>query len=269
MIANAAVFVVNMLLAGRLSAPVGDGGFWLAFSWSGMWDGFGLGLVRLVTYQFTHAYADPMHFLMNMLVLYFFGTMAETRLGYRGTIKLYLAGGVAGALLHLGLAALQGHANVQLVGASGACYGFLVYAASMAPRSMVIFIVFPIQLWILAAGLVFLGLYATFIELVDGYVGGVAHGAHLGGAALGFVAFRRSWFIDWADHAGRERPGLLRGLVQGVQQKRDAQRQQKAREDQLQMDEILAKVKQSGLASLSPAERRFLERMSKQAQKGD
>lgn len=270
MIVNAAVFVLNIVLAGRLSSGDGaGGGHWLAFSWAGLWEGYGLGLVRTITYQFTHAFRDPMHLLLNMLVLYFFGTMAERRLGYRGTVKLYLIGGLVGALLHLVLAAIQGAADVPLVGASGACYSFLVYAACMAPRAMVIFIVFPLQLWILATGLVFLGLYSTMVEFVDGYVGGVAHGAHLGGAALGFAAFKLNWFVDWADHAGKERPNFLRGIVQSVQQKRAEQRHQKAQEQQLQMDEILDKVKQNGLASLSSAERRFLEQMSKQAKKRD
>ncbi|MFK7742860.1 MAG: rhomboid family intramembrane serine protease [Planctomycetota bacterium] len=272
LIVNGIVFVLNMLLLGRLSAPSGEdgsGGYWLALSWSSLWDGFGLGLLRFLSYQFTHAFGDPMHLLLNMLVLYFFGTMAETRLGYRGVVKLYLIGGVIGALVHLGLSAIQGHADVNLVGASGSCYAFLVYAACMAPRSMVIFIIFPIQLWILAAGLVFLGLYATFTELAGGYTGGVAHGAHLGGAALGFVAHRANWFVDWAGHAGHERPSWIRGVVQGLQDKRDALRAQQAEKEQLQMDEILAKVKQEGLASLRPEERRFLEAMSKKSKRDE
>ncbi len=39
------------------------------------------------------------------------------------------------------------------------------------------------------------------------------------------------------------------------------------RAQQLQMDQILAKVKAEGLASLTPAERKFLEQASKHAQK--
>lgn len=268
MLVNAAVFGANILLVGRLSAPTPDGGgFWFAFSWSGLWDGYGLGLLRIVTYQFTHSFEDLMHVLMNMLVLYFFGTMAETRLGYRGTIKLYLCGGTAGALLHLAVAAVQGHADVPLVGASGACYAFLIYAACMAPRSLVILLLFPVQLWIVAVGFVLIGLYATYVELVRGYVGGVAHGAHLGGAALGYAAYRLQWFVDWGDHAGISRPGWIAGLVQRLRARSAARRQHHAAEQQLQLDEILAKVKRDGLAALSPDERRFLERMSREAQK--
>lgn len=267
LIANGVVFLLNALGGGWLSRP--DKGAWLAFSWSGMWDGFGLGLVRILTYQFTHSFHSIFHLLMNMMVLYFFGTMAEGRLGYRGTIKLYLVGGACGALLHLAVAALQGHADVALVGASGACYAFLVYAACVSPRSMVIFIVFPLQLWILAAGLVFIGLYSTFVELVDGFPGGVSHGAHLGGAALGFAAHRFSWFIDWAGHAGAQRPNWFAELAQRLRQRRAEGRQRQSQQEQQQLDDVLDKVKKDGLQSLSPAERRFLERMSKQAKKGD
>lgn len=267
LILNGIVFLLNALGGGWLSRP--EKGAWLAFSWSGLWEGYGLGLVRIVTYQFTHSFRDIFHVLMNMLVLYFFGTMAERRLGYRGTVKLYLIGGAVGALLHVVIAALQGYADVALVGASGACYGFLVYAACMSPRSMVIFIVFPIQLWILAAGLVVIGLYSTFVEFVDGFPGGVSHGAHLGGAALGFLAHKYSWFVDWADHAGTPRQSWFREIGQRFRQRRAESRERHSQQEQLQLDEILDKVKRDGLQSLSPAERRFLERMSKQAKKGD
>jgi len=264
MIVNAAVFVLNILLLGRLSEPASAdaSGFWFAFSWQQALEGWGLGVLRLVTYQFTHSFHDAWHFIWNMLVLYFMGTIAEPRLGYRGTWKLYLVGGAAGALLHLAIAALQGYEHIPLVGASGACYAFLVYAAMRWPM-VLCFRVIP--LWILALILVFVATYQTFIGFATGFRGGVAHSAHLGGAVLGYVAFKKDWFIDWQDHAEVARPSFLKGLWLGLQQKRAEARSRQARQQQLQLDEILDKVKQHGLASLSPEERRFLERMSKQA----
>lgn len=261
LVVNVAVFVANMVLVGRLSdSAAGQGGFWFAFSWSGLFDGCGLGLLRAISYQFTHSFRDPMHLLMNGLVLWFFGPLAEARLGHRGTLKLYLAGGVAGALLHLGIASLQGAANVPLVGASGACYGFLLYAACVAPRSNVILVVFPVPLWGLAALLVGVGLYSTFVEFATGFPGGVSHGAHLGGALLGFLAHRAGWFVDHAPRGGEV--GLLASLQQRwLQRKREAAAKATA-DRELQLDAILAKVKASGLSSLTTAERRFLERQS-------
>ena len=69
---NGIVFLLNMLVGGRLSAP--DKGALLAVSWDRMWEGYGLGTLRLLTHQFTHSWANPSHLLMNMLVLYFFGS---------------------------------------------------------------------------------------------------------------------------------------------------------------------------------------------------
>lgn len=258
---NFAVFVVNAVLAGRLS----ERGGWFAMSWDGLWDGFGLGLLRLLSYQFTHSFTDPLHLLWNMLMLYFFGTMAEGALGQRGTWRLYLVGGLVAALVHLAVAVPQGHGDVPLVGASGACFALLVYAACMAPRSLVIVLFLPVQLGILAAAMVFLGAYATYVELVTGYAGGVAHSAHLGGAALGFLAHRRGWFRDYRPVAWPS--GWWSSLRQGWSRRRAARQQAQRAQEQLQLDDILAKVKAEGLGALTKAERRVLERASERARR--
>jgi membrane associated rhomboid family serine protease len=265
-IANVAVFVLNIVLVGRLSNPgTGAGGFWFAFSWSGLFDGYGLGLLRVVTYQFTHSFHDPLHLLMNLLVLWFFGPMAEARLGRMGTFRLYLWGGFAGAVGHLAIASLQGQPSVPLVGASGACYAFLIYAACIAPNATVLLVFLPVPLWGLAALLLGLGVYHTFVEFATGYSGGVSHGAHLGGAALGFVAHRQGWFLDYADLAGRDRPGLLATWVGRWRARAAANRDRQRAGQQQQLDAILAKVKANGLSSLLPAERRFLDEISQRS----
>jgi membrane associated rhomboid family serine protease len=256
MLANLVVFVANMLAVGSL----GTRG-WLALTWSGLWEGYGLGLVRLVTYQFTHSWADPMHLLWNMLTLYFFGTWVEDRIGYRGVFRLYVSGGVAGALLFLLVAWPQGQADVPLVGASGSCYAFLLYAAAMAPHATVFLLFIPVTLWVLAALLVGIGLYSTYVEFATGQSGGVAHGAHLGGAALGFLAQRMGWFQDWVPYERQE--GIVRSLRARWTRMVEERRAADAARDQQRLDELLAKVHEKGLGSLTAAERRFLESASK------
>lgn len=257
-VANVAVFVLNMLLLGRLSDPAG--GAWFAFSWPGLFDGYGLGFVRLLTYQFTHAFAEPMHVLMNMIALWLFGPMAEERLGRTGTVRLYVWAGLAGAIGHLLVATVQGATAVPLVGASGACYGLLVYAACVAPQQRIVFVIVMMPLWGLATLLCGLGAYSLFVELATGYPNGVSHSAHLGGAALGLAAFRAGWFRDWRDDA---RGGGWLHRLTGAWRRRGAERAARvaaAREHQL--DTILAKVKAEGLGALRADERRFLERVS-------
>jgi membrane associated rhomboid family serine protease len=250
---NVAVFVANALTGGS----VGD---WLAVSWPAMWEGYGLGLLRTISYAFTHSFVDPMHLILNMLCLYFFGTMAEVRIGYWGTYKLYFASAFVALLLHLGMCALAGGLSRPLVGASGACYAFLVYAACMAPRSWVIVIVFPVQLWLLAAVLVFIGIYATYVDVVSGSPGSVAHSAHVGGALFGFVAYRRHWFLDWTPHAYQRSPWTA--WRQRFSRWRAARQARRIADDQMELDRILEKVKASGMTSLTAAERSFLDRFS-------
>jgi membrane associated rhomboid family serine protease len=271
MAVNAAVFAANMLLLGRLSdSGSGDGGHWFAFAWTTLLDGYGLGSLRVVSYQFTHSFRDPMHLLMNLLVLWFFGPMAEQRLGRAGTLRLYLWGGFAGALGHLAIASVQGMTHVPLVGASGACYAFLLYAACLAPHSTVLLVFVPVPLWGLAALLLGLGVYHTFVDLSTGFAGGVSHGAHLGGALLGFVACRRQWFVDWLDGAGRSRgPGPIARCFERLRERRRARRVKAAAASEQQLDTILAKVKAEGLSALRPDERRVLERISAKARSGD
>lgn len=258
---NAGVFVLNMILVGRLS----NDGAWFAFSWDKVTAGYGLGVIRLITYQFTHDWFSLSHIFWNMLTLYFFGTMAERALGYRGVFKLYLLGGIFAALTHLAVASLQGYENVPLVGASGACYAFLLYAACMAPRSTVLLLFIPVPLGLLAGVLVFMGLYASYVQFVQGFPGGVAHSAHLGGAAFGFLAWKFGWFKDYTPYAYQQ--GLLAGYKQKWQEWRQRQKVESDAATRAEVDRILEKVHQEGLSSLTPAERRVLERQSERNRK--
>jgi membrane associated rhomboid family serine protease len=265
LLANVAVFVANALLLGRLSDP--GVGAWFAFSWPGLLEGYGIGLLRVVTYQFTHSFSDVMHVLMNMLALWVFGPMAESRLGRTGTIRLYLWSGLAGAIGHLLVSSLQGYSAVPLVGASGACYGLMVYAACVLPRATIVFVIVQMPLALLAALLTGIGAYSMFVELAAGYGGGVSHSAHLGGAALGFCAHRLGWFHE--PGASPERPGPLTRLLATWRHRRSVRAHTAETAMELQLDAILAKVKTQGLGALRADERRFLERVSARARGRD
>jgi len=261
LLVNAAVFLLNALLGGELS----QGSAWFAFSWPGLWEGYGLGLLRFVSYQFTHDWNGIGHIFWNMVSLYFFGTMAERSLGYRGTYALYLLGGIFAAVVHLGVAALQGATDVHLVGASGACYAFLLYAACMAPRVRVIVVFVPVPLGLLAGFLVFAGVYAQYIEFRTGYPDHVANSAHLGGALFGFLAYRLGWFRDYTPYVYQS--SLLGGLRQRLRGWLHRRRAHHAAAEQQELDRILQKIQQQGMPSLSSGERRMLARASERAKR--
>lgn len=259
---NVVVFVLNLVLGGRLSGG-GGAGPWFGVSRELLFEGYGLGLLRLLTYQFTHSFTDPMHLIWNLLGLWFFGRIAEERLGRLGTYKLYLAGGLAGAVFHIGMYALLRGVDVPVVGASGACYALFLYAVCVAPRTEVILFFFPVQLIFL--GVLFLGLalYSLVLELTHGMSGGVSDSAHLGGALLGLCAWKLDWFRN--QKPWQEEPGLLDGVRAKWQRKRADAAARDAAALQVELDRILAKVHAEGLTSLTPAERAVLDQASKQA----
>jgi len=241
MIVNFAVFFLNAVLRGQLA--------WLGISWDRMWEGYGLGLARLATSPFVHAYLSPWHLLMNMLMFYLFGTFVEEAIGRRRLFRLFVLSGVSGGILYSVLGLAMGN-QVPAIGASGAVYGIMTYAACMAPRMKVLVIIFPIELRWLVGTLVFVGVYMTYVNAVEGLSDGVAHGGHLGGAVWGFLAYR-------FPQQGAAVTGRLRGWRQQRQSRANQQRQEV-------LDELLEKVHREGLGALTEAERRFLDKASKQ-----
>jgi membrane associated rhomboid family serine protease len=258
LLANATVFVANLLLAGGLSMSA-SGEHWFALSWSGLFDGYGLGLLRLVTNCFTHDFLGAMHFVFNMFTLFLFGHVVEGQLGYRGTWKLYLAAGVAGGVVQLALQALVGKPDVPSFGASGACYAMMVFTAFVMPRARTLF---GIDLRTLVAILVGIGLYQAIVEVTTGFSDGTAHGGHLGGALFGWLAHRFGLCRDFGARPGLPGIGTMRQRFANWRAGRQASA---AAGEQAELDRVLEKVHDSGLNSLTDRERQVLTRASARA----
>ncbi len=226
------VFVVHLL---GLSPQVWEANFPLVPVW------------QVLSYAFLHT-VDPTHLLMNMLLLFFFGTMLETMLGSNRFLTLYLGAALCGALFHLmGEWMLGGSAPA--IGASGAVLGVLVAAAVLRPDATVFLFFFPVRLKWLATGIVAIDAIRLLIGLKSGQSDMVAHFVHLGGALYGFLAARQGW-VRW-DPIGRWR------------QRRDAGRDNRRQVDQERLDGLLEKIHSQGLGSLSGKEKEFLKRVSR------
>lgn len=213
---------------------------------------FGLPVWQLVTSGFLHAVTDPMHILMNMLVLYFFGTMLE---GVIGTLRFtitYFAAMITGALLFLGVGivagAVTGDPQIPALGASGACMGVLVAIALLRPHTTVFFIFIPLSLRTLALIFVGFDVFYLLVEIASKASDGTAHVVHLGGALYAFVAVKSG--LIWRD------PALA------VERRRAVKEVERAASDDQHMDEILAKIHREGMSALSKSEREFLKRVS-------
>ncbi len=137
---------------------------------------------QILTYAFVHAGLP--HLLFNMYGVYMFGSDVERVWGPRRFLSFYLTCALSAAALQLIVTGLTG-GYYPTVGASGAIFGLLLAFARLFPsrRLMLLFPPIPMR------AAVFVAVYGV-LELVLGVTGtqaGVAHFAHLGGLAGGYL----------------------------------------------------------------------------------
>ncbi len=153
---------------------------WLGLSWVGLSKGM---LWQLITSPLVH-FSIP-HLVFNMLVLAYFGVDVEKRLGLLGYVFFSVICALAGSAGFL----LLGDSLTIGAGYSGVIYGVMVACAVFWPdRVICAFHFFPMKMkWamLLMAGM------ALFLTIEPGR-DSIAHAAHLGGAAAGFV-FVKLW----------------------------------------------------------------------------
>jgi membrane associated rhomboid family serine protease len=165
----------SIYLHGVLWAPfVADGDYW-----------------RLITAAFLHY--GPFHLLLNMLALWWFGSLLEERIGSGKFLLLYVVSGLAGSAGALLLDPLQ-----PTVGASGAIFGVLGAGFVLERQRDYVF-------GGSALGIIVLNLVFTFSISnisIGGHIGGLIGGAAcaLGMTRLGRVgaAYGRSGAVGIA-----------------------------------------------------------------------
>ena len=173
---NVIAFALQMFLGAEL------------FGWLALWPlGPDFAPWQLLTYGFLHG--GLMHLLFNMFGLYMFGSDVEAVWGQRRYLIYYLTCVVSAAIAQLAVSWFTG-AYYPTVGASGGLFGLLLAFGMMFPRRTVVLLIPPVPMpaWL------FVTLYGV-IELYLGITGtapGVAHFAHLGGMAGGYL-FIRYW----------------------------------------------------------------------------
>jgi membrane associated rhomboid family serine protease len=138
---------------------------------------------QLVTYGFLHG--GLTHIFFNMFALYMFGGEIERLFGSRRFLTYYLVCVIGAAIAQLAVLAGMDRPPVPTVGASGGVFGLLLAYGMAFPhrRLMLLFPPIPMPAWL------FVTLYGL-LELYLGVTGsgqGVAHFAHLGGMAAGYV----------------------------------------------------------------------------------
>lgn len=249
LISWAAVWVLSyLLLLGNVSLYQ-----WFGFSPAGILDGDLTGLLGVVGYPFLHQPALlPWHLLINCLIFFFFAPEVERLNPGRQFLRLLAMATLAGAATMFVLHLLTGKFPGPMFGGSGMVSCCFAYLAAVYPGMRVSLIVIQVRLLPLFLILTGFDLLRLVTELIGAGGGSVAAEVHLAGAAVG-----------WTSAGGWQRFSLFAGMAERARQRR-AEKQQAARaKDEEELDRILAKISREGIGSLSPSERKFLDRRSK------
>jgi membrane associated rhomboid family serine protease len=224
----------------------------------------------IFTYMFAHL--NIFHIFFNLLNLYWFGNLFRSFLGNRRVLPLYLLGGIVGAAVYILCfnLLLPAGTDTTMLGASASVMALLVACATLMPDySIGLLFIGSIKLKWLALAVIALDL----IAIPQGNLGGIL--AHLGGALLGFAYVK-------ALQGGTDlcQPLIrLFELLSGARNtvgKKPTSRSFKPKKSplkvvrkapdenkQLKLDQLLDKINEKGLGSLSAEEKAWLDKMSK------
>ena len=223
---------------------------------------------RLLTTALLHDPTNVMHILFNMLFLYWFGVSLEAHYGSREFLWFYVVAAIVASCAFVGIQLLTGERN-PAIGASGAVMAVTCVFAMWNPGFVLhIYFLFPVPIkWVLVFYVV-ADLYPVLASLagMQTYTG-VAHAAHLGGLAFGFLYWRNSWsFGPLADFFAGFLPSGGGGQRRPTNRPNptSARRESSPHDRQLEndVDHILAKISIHGEGSLTEAERETLIRAS-------
>lgn len=247
LIANVALFLIDYATEGRYIRQ------WLALdpqltlhNWE-VW--------RLATYLFVHDLNPPfLHILINMLILWMFGTPLVETMGERKFWWFYICTGVFSGLCSLVFYSITDNPTT-IIGASGALFGLMFAFAKFFPtQQFLILFLFPVQ--------------ARYAVIIFGAVellsilsnDRIAHITHLGGAVFAWMYFKfedrgARIFSDWKNRK-----------VTKIQ-KAVKKSEEELGQVMVDIDPILKKISLTGMGSLTKDEKDKLERASEMKRK--
>lgn len=245
-LANAAIYVADMLFDGRISSALALKSDLFRQPWQA-W--------QLLTYGFVHDPKNLLHVAFNMFGLWFFGRDVEGFYGRAEFLRIYLVSVVVAGLLWAISVANRG--NQELIGASGGVMCVIILFVLHFPmRRILIWGVLPVPAWVLGT----LYVLTDFFGVRDNDY--VAHVAHLGG--MGFAAI----YYYSGFNLGRLVPRRLTFPSFKLKPKlRIHDPEERAVDLNQQVDRILEKIHREGEASLTKSERRTLEEASRRYQR--
>ncbi len=226
----------------------------------------------LITSIFSHF--EFMHFLFNMLFLFFAGQLYEQLFGGKKLLNIYILGGLVGGLLeiiaHELFPALSNSQSI-IVGASGSIMAIFMAVALYKPDTKImLFGILPVKILVLAA------IYFIYDLLSLGIPDGTAHFAHIGGGIIGYISIktnnkstniltRFTYFTDKVFLIFTRDFFVKKNKLKverGGRPLTDEEFIIRKKANQSRVDAILDKISKSGYESLSSKEKEFLFQQS-------
>ena len=190
------------------------------------------------TYLFFHG--SIWHVLINMFVLWMFGSELERLWGKEHFLKFYFVTGVGAGLVTMIIGL---NSMTPIVGASGAVYGVLLaYGLTYPNRTVYLYGIIPIKsLWfVIGIGVI------AFMSSFDN-VSQISHLTHLSGMLIGYLMLKRP--VRFNDLWFTIRKRTLEYKIKH-EEKKVSQHQEIERE----IDSILDKINREGFDSLTSEE---------------
>jgi membrane associated rhomboid family serine protease len=199
-VANACLFLYQLSLGPFLPGFIA--------TWGVVPDTISSNIYPLVTSMFLHG--GWVHLIGNMMFLWCFGRNLEDRIGSNAFLALYIACGLAAAMIHI---AVNPYSRVPTIGASGAIAGIMGAYLLKFPRTDIDALFWLIFVWRMSIPAPYFLIYWFGLQFFQGigsigttdYTGGgVAWFAHIGGFLAGLALIR-----IFKDHPPAELPWHL------------------------------------------------------------
>ncbi len=190
------------------------------------------------TYLFLHG--GIWHVLINMFVLWMFGSELERVWGKNRFYKFYFTTGIGSGIVSMIFGI---NSMIPIVGASGAVYGILLaYGFTYPNRTIYLYGIVPIKSRWFVLGIGLIAFFSSFNNISQ-----ISHITHISGMIIGYIALKK--------------PIQLRSFLFSIRKKTIEYKikkgnQIKVKEDDIKrdVDSILDKINRRGFNSLSKNE---------------
>ena len=190
------------------------------------------------TYLFFHG--GIWHVLINMFVLWMFGSELERLWGKNHFLKFYFVTGIGAGLITMlfGL-----NSMIPIVGASGAVYGVLLaYGLTYPNRTIYLYGIIPIKSLWFVIGIGIIAFMSSFDDISQ-----ISHLTHLSGMLIGYLMLKRPIRLNsfWFSIRKKTMEYKIQQEEKKISQQQEIERN---------IDRILDKINREGFESLTDEE---------------